>query len=253
MLLLRSLAFQAWFFLSVVVFAVLVIGALVLPYPVRYEIARVWGRGMLWAGRFFCGLDYSIEGLEHLPDRPSVVLSKHSTVFETYAQLVFLPRQTWVVKRELAWVPVFGWGLATLKPIAIDRSAGGTAVAQVIRQGLARLAEGTWVTIFPEGTRMPPHETRRYGVSGAALAREAGCPIVPIAHNAGLFWPRRSVIKRPGLIRFVIGPPIDPNGRPPKQTNLLVQQWIEAKMAEICPKPAANDHDPARCTRDPSR
>lgn len=245
MLLLRSLAFQAWFFLSVIVFAFLVLAAWVLPYPLRYEIARVWGRGMLWAGRFFCGLDYRIEGLENLPDRPSVVLSKHSTVFETYAQLVFLPRQTWVVKRELMWAPVFGWGLATLKPIAINRSAGGMAVAQVIRKGKERLAEGTWVTIFPEGTRMPPGETRRYGISGAALAHEANCPIVPIAHNAGAFWPRRSVIKRPGLIRFVIGPPIYPAEQGPKRTNLLVQQWIEEKMAEICAEPAAKSTEPA--------
>lgn len=245
MLLLRSLAFQAYFFASVVVFAFLVIAAWVLPYPVRYEIARVWGRGMLWAGRFFCGLDYSIEGLEHLPDGPAVVLSKHSTVFETYAQLVYLPRQTWVVKRELSWVPVFGWGLATLKPIAIDRKAGGTAVAQVIRQGKERLAEGTWVTIFPEGTRMPPGETRRYGISGAALAHEAGVPIVPIAHNAGEFWPRRSLIKRPGLIRFVIGPPIEPGERSPKQTNAIVQAWIEGKMAEICGERAGNAREMA--------
>lgn len=240
MLVLRSLAFQAYFFLSVVVFSLIVFVCWIFPYPVRYEIARVWGKGMLWAGRFFCGLDYSIEGLENLPDRPSVVLSKHSTVFETYTQLVFLPRQTWVAKRELSWIPIFGWGLATLKPIAINRRAGGTAVAQVIRQGRERLAEGTWVTIFPEGTRMPPGETRRYGVSGAALAHDVGCPIVPIAHNAGEFWPRRSIIKRPGRIRMVIGPPIEPGERTPKQTNRVVQQWIESQMAEICSKPPAN-------------
>lgn len=240
MLVLRSLAFQAYFFVSVVVFSLIVFVCWIFPYPVRYEIARVWGKGMLWAGRFFCGLDYSIEGLENLPDRPSVVLSKHSTVFETYTQLVFLPRQTWVAKRELSWIPIFGWGLATLKPIAINRRAGGTAVAQVIRQGRERLAEGTWVTIFPEGTRMPPGETRRYGVSGAALAHDVGCPIVPIAHNAGEFWPRRSIIKRPGQIRMVIGPPIEPGERTPKQTNRVVQQWIESQMAEICSKPPAN-------------
>lgn len=245
MLLLRSLAFQAYFFLSVIVFAMIVFVCWIFPYPLRYAIARIWGKGMLWAGRFFCGLDYSIEGLGNLPEAPSVVLSKHSTVFEAYAQLVFLPRQTWVAKRELMWIPIFGWGLAALKPIAINRSAGGTAVAQVIRQGKERLAEGTWVTIFPEGTRLPPGETRRYGISGAALAREVGCPIVPIAHNAGEFWPRRSLVKRPGLIRMVIGPPIGPGERTPKQTNLAAQEWIEAKMADICAKPAANPGKPA--------
>ncbi len=234
MLLVRSLLFQLWFFGSVVVFAILVLLCWPLGYRVRYRIATVWGKGMLWAGRFFCGLDYTVEGLEHLPQRPSVILAKHSTVFEAYAMLVHLPRQTWVAKRELSWIPIFGWGLAGLKPIAIDRRAGGSAVSQVIKQGKACLAEGTWVTVFPEGTRLLPNETRRYGISGAALAREAHCPIVPVAHNAGEFWPRRSVIKRPGLIRIVIGPAIEPDDRTPKQTNLLVQQWIEGKMAEIC-------------------
>ncbi len=234
MLLARSLLFQAWFFVSVVVFAIVVFLSWPLPYSVRYRIAQAWGRGMLWAGRFFCGLDYTIEGLENLPDRPSVILAKHSTVFESYAFLVHLPRQTWVAKRELSWIPIFGWGFAALKPISINRNAGGSAVSQVITQGKARLAEGIWVTVYPEGTRLPPNETRRYGISGAALAREANCPIVPVAHNAGEFWPRRSIIKRPGLIRIVIGPPITPGDRPPKQTNLVVQEWIEGTMAEIC-------------------
>lgn len=233
MLLIRSLLFQAWFFGSVIVFAVLVIAAWPLPLPVRFALARGWGRGMLWAGRFFCGLDYVIEGAEHIPDRPSVIMSKHSTVFETYAQLVFFPAQSWVVKRELMWAPLFGWGLAALRPIAIDRSAGRSAVMQVISQGKERLAAGMFVTIFPEGTRVAPGTTRKYGVSGAALAKEAGCPIVPVAHNAGDFWPRRSVIKRPGLIRLCIGPPIMPGDMAPREINEVVQEWIEGKMREI--------------------
>lgn len=233
MLLLRSLLFQAYFFVSVIVFAMLVILCAPLPYGVRFALARTWCRSMLWAGKAICGLDYRVEGLEHVPAEPCVILMKHSTVFEAYAQLVFLPRQTWVLKRELMWIPVFGWGLALLKPIAIDRSAGGTAVAQVIRQGRERLAEGICVTIFPEGTRMPPGTTRRYGVSGAALARDTGCPVLPVAHNAGDFWPRRSLLKRPGLIRFCIGPPQRVGDLAPKEINLRVQDWIEAKMREI--------------------
>ena len=233
MLLIRSLLFQAWFFGSVVVFAILVVACWPLPLSVRFAIARLWGRGMLWAGRFFCGLDYVIEGTEHIPDRPAVIMSKHSTVFETYAQLVFFPAQSWVVKRELLWVPLFGWGLAALRPIAIDRSAGRSAVVQVITQGRERLAGGLFVTIFPEGTRVAPGTTRKYGVSGAALACEAGCPIVPVAHNAGDFWPRRSIIKRPGLIRVCVGPPIATGALPPREVNRLVQDWIEGRMGEI--------------------
>lgn len=233
MLLLRSLLFQAWFFGTVTFFSAAVTLSWPLPQRVSFGLARIWGRGMLWAGRFFCGLEYFVEGTEHIPAGPAVIMSKHSTVFEAYAQLVVFPQQAWVVKRELLWIPVFGWGLAVLRPIAIDRSAGRTAVMQVIRQGKERLSRGVWVTVFPEGTRMPPGKTRKYGVSGAALAAEAGCPIVPIAHNAGDFWPRRSVIKRPGLIRFCIGPPIWPGDMAPREINLRVQAWIEAKMSEI--------------------
>lgn len=233
MLLVRSLLFQAWFFGSVVVFAIAVVLSWPFPMYVRFAIARCWGRGMLWAGRFFCGLDYVIEGSENIPDQPVVIMSKHSTVFEAYAQLVFFPAQSWVVKRELLWVPLFGWGLAALRPIAINRSAGRSAVLQVIGQGKQRLGEGLCVTIFPEGTRVAPGTTRKYGVSGAALAQEAGVLIVPVAHNAGDFWPRRSVIKRPGLIRLCIGPPIAPGSLPPREINLVVQEWIESKMREI--------------------
>jgi 1-acyl-sn-glycerol-3-phosphate acyltransferase len=158
---------------------------------------------------------------------------KHTTVFETYTQLAIFPPQTWVVKRELKWIPLFGWGLAAMQPIAIDRSAGHFAVTQVIEQGRKLLADGIWITVFPEGTRVPPGQTKKYGVSGAALARDAQCPILPVAHNAGDLWPRRGLKKRPGLIRFCIGPPIAPSDRAPKETNLIVQDWIETKMREI--------------------
>jgi 1-acyl-sn-glycerol-3-phosphate acyltransferase len=233
MLLARSLLFQLYFFVSVIVFALAVFLSWPFPYPARFALAKIWGRGMLWAGRFFCGIDYVVEGLDNIPAGPSVILSKHSTVFEAYAQLVLFPPQSWVVKRELLWVPIFGWGLAALRPIAIDRTAGRTAVMQVISQGKERLASGMWVTIFPEGTRVAPGTTKKYGVSGAALAQDAGCVIVPVAHNAGDFWPRRSVIKKPGLVRFCIGPPIVPGTDSPRDINVRVQDWIESKMREI--------------------
>ncbi len=188
---------------------------------------------MLWVGRIVCGLDYEIEGRENIPAVPSVIMIKHTTVFETYTQLAIFPPQTWVVKRELQWIPLFGWGLAAMRPIAINRSAGHQAVTQVIEQGRKLLADGIWITVFPEGTRMPAGQTKKYGVSGAALARDAQCPILPVAHNAGDLWPRRGLKKRPGLIRFCIGPPIEPGDRAPKETNLMVQDWIETKMREI--------------------
>ena len=233
MLLLRSIVFQFYFFVTVALFAFMITLCVVFPYRVRFAFARTWGKIMLWGGRVICGLRYVVEGEENLPDEPSVVMIKHATVFETYAQLVFFPAQTIVLKRELLWIPIFGWGLAALKSIAINRGSGHTAVTQVIEQGKERLARGIWVTVFPEGTRMAPGKTKKYGISGAALAKEVGGKIVPVAHNAGDFWPRRGLTKRPGLIRFCIGPPIDASARSPKETNLLVQTWIESKMGEI--------------------
>ena len=232
LLLVRSLLFQAYFYLSVVPTGTFALLFGLWP-EASFAVTRIWARGMLVAGKYICGLDYVIEGKEHIPTTPSVIMIKHSSVFEAYAQVAMFPRQCWVLKRELFWVPFFGWGLKALKPIAIDRRSGRTAVKQVIEQGKERLAEGIWVTVFPEGTRVAPGTTKKYGISGAALAQEAGVCIVPVAHNAGDLWPRRSVLKRPGLIRVCIGPPIDASAQSPKETNVLVQNWIEGKMHEI--------------------
>ena len=159
---------------------------------------------------------------------------KHTSTIETYGHVPVFPRTSWVVKRELTWMPFFGWVIGLLfEPIAIKRSAGRTAVKQVIEQGKKKLAQGTWITIYPEGTRMPPGKTRKYGVSGAALAQAANVPILPVAHNGGDLWPRLQFTKTQGTMRFCIGPPIDAQGRPPKETNLIVQDWIEGKMTEI--------------------
>ncbi len=233
MLLLRSLVFQFYFFASVAIASMSIFFMWPFPFKVRSAIARNWGKSMLWVGRIVCGLDYVIEGRENIPAEPSVIMIKHTTVFETYTQLAVFPPQTWVVKRELRWIPLFGWGLAAMRPIAIDRSAGHTAVTQVIEQGRKLLADGIWITIFPEGTRVSAGQTKKYGVSGAALAKEVQCAIVPVAHNAGDLWPRRGLKKKPGLIRFCIGPPVEPSDRRPKETNLIVQDWIETKMKEI--------------------
>jgi len=234
MLTVRSFIFTLLLFAS----AILLSGVEVLffwaPFRIKWGIAVAWARFSLWAGRAFCGLVVVTEGKENIPAKPCVFLIKHTTAMEAYWQIAELPPAAWVLKRELLWVPVFGWAVGfVMKSIAVDRGAGGPAVKQVIEQGVQKIASGMSVCIFPEGTRMLPGETRRYGVSGAALAKEAGCLIVPIAHNAGDFWPKRGLRKLPGKIRFCIGPPIDPAGRKPKETNLLAQEWVETKMREI--------------------
>jgi 1-acyl-sn-glycerol-3-phosphate acyltransferase len=137
------------------------------------------------------------------------------------------------LKRELMWVPFVGWGLAMTRPIAVNRSAGHTAVKHVIEQGKDRIARGYWVSIFPEGTRMPPGETRKYGVSGVLLAKSTGCLIVPIAHDAGYYWPRRGLLKKPGTIRVMIGAPVSALDRDPRKLNEELQQWVEERVRGI--------------------
>ena len=234
MLLIRSLLFIGLAGFTAGIGATLVLLTFWAPPRVPWAITVGWCRLGVWLGKVICGLETSVEGLENLPDEPSVIMIKHTSTLETYWQVIVFPKTAWVIKHEVMFVPVLGWAMKlALDPIFINRSAGRSAVRQVIEQGKQKLADGTWVTVFPEGTRMPPGETRRYGVSGAALAQRAGCKIVPVAHNAGDFWGRRSIVKRPGKVRMCIGPPIDAAGRDPKETNLLVQEWIEGKMREI--------------------
>ena len=231
--LLRSLLFTSALFLSIPPYAFALLVVRPFGYKTAYRVVVAWVRLNLWLADVLCGLRYEIDGLERLPDEPSVALVKHSSAYETLLQPVIFPWQTWVLKRELMWAPFFGWALATMKPIAIDRSAGRSAVDQVITQGLARLAEGIWVAVFPEGTRMPPGETRRYGLSGTLLAQKAGCLIVPLAHNAGDYWPRRGMRKKAGTVKFVIGEPVDPAGRDVRAVNEEIQNWMETTVAEL--------------------
>lgn len=234
MLTIRSFLFTTWVFATAIIGGTIELLIFWAPHRWQWAVAKAWAFGNLWAGRFFCGMDVTTEGSENLPKETSVALIKHTTAMETYWQIAALPPQTWVLKKELVLIPLFGWGVGLImKPITIDRRAGASVVKQVIAQGKNRIERGLWVTIFPEGTRMPPGETKRYGVSGAAIAADTGCPVVPVAHNAGDFWPKRGLRKYPGKIKFCIGPAIDPAGRTPKEINDLAQTWIETKMLEI--------------------
>ncbi len=234
--LLRSLVFTGLLFLSIILYATAVV--LISPFRFHYRqrVASHFVGVFFWLARHVCGIGYEVEGRENLPDKACVFYIKHSSVWETLAQLDFLPRLPAIVlKRELMWIPIFGWALAALRPIAIDRAARHSAVQQVLQQGRERLAGGMAVSIFPEGTRMAPGLTRRYGLSGAILASETGVPLVPIAHNAGDLWPRRAVLKQRGVVRVVIGRPIETAGRDPKDINADARQWMDDTMATISP------------------
>jgi 1-acyl-sn-glycerol-3-phosphate acyltransferase len=232
-----SLFFSVFVYLGTFLYAIpFVILCLFLPFPKRYLLARFYGAGMLWVLKCSCGITYRIEG-EPLPPGAHVALWKHSSTWETMAMMVVFPRQVWVLKRELIFVPVVGMGIQLMHSIAINRKSGHSAVSQVVEQGKQRLAEGSWIMIFPEGTRMPAGQTRRYGVSGVLLARETGCLIVPVAHNAGYYWPRRGHLK-PGVIRVRIGAPVSVAGRDVRQVNEEIQQWVESQVRELAPRDA---------------
>lgn len=232
---LGSIAFTLYLFVSVPFYAAIALATAPLPHGATYRVAQAWVTSVLFMLKWLCRLTYVVEGAEHLPAQNTVLLIKHSSAWETIAQLKIFRRQTWVIKRELMWVPFFGWVLMLLKPIAIDRRGGSSAVQQVLEQGTRHLNDGLWIAIFPEGTRVPAGESRRYGLSGALLASAAGRAVVPVAHNAGDYWPRRGWLKRPGTVRVVIGPPIATAGREPRDINDEAQRWIEGTVAKIRP------------------
>lgn len=212
-----------------------VVSLLTFPFEplTRYRIITTWSRIVVWLAQVICGIRYEVKGLERLPRRPSIVLGKHQSAWETLAFQVFLPPQVWVLRRSLLRVPFFGWGLAMASPIAIDRSAGMQALKQTLEQGRDRLARGFWIIIFPEGTRVAPGQRAKYQVGGAWLAAKTGAPVVPIAHNAGRLWRRNAFLKFPGIITVSIGEPIDPAGLKPEELNRRVEDWIESEVARL--------------------
>jgi len=231
--LLRSLVFTTYMMASALLFGAVMALGFWLPYHTQFAIARTWARILFWALEHLCGLKYVVEGRERIPAGNHIVMSNHTSAWETVAQFLIFPPQVWVLKRELLWIPFIGWGLKLLRPIAINRGEGHRAVNQVIDQGKQRLADGLWIIIFPEGTRVLAGEKRKFGVSGALLAIASGKCVVPLAHNAGTFWPRRGFVKKPGTIRVVIGEPIDSLGKEPRQLNEEVRRSIEAGLARI--------------------
>lgn len=230
---LRGVLFRAGLAATVVAWALVSLPSFPLPLRWRYWWITRWcgivGVLVRWIG----GIRVEVSGLDHRPQTPGVVIAKHQSAWETLNLLPWFYPQTWVLKRELLKIPVFGWGLARLDPIAIDRRAGRESLRQVIRQGREKLAQGRWVVIFPEGTRMPPGRRGRYQQGGALLACQAGVAVTPVAHNAGEHWPRRGFRLRPGVIRVEIGPAIPTAGRTPAAVNQEAEAWIESAMERL--------------------
>jgi len=229
----RSLLFFIGFGLSTVVLGILCLLTVVVPFAWRYRFIRSWNAFNAWWLETICNLHYTIEGKENIPSTPCVIVSNHQSTWETLTFNTIFPTVTWVVKRELYWVPIFGWGLALSEPIAINRRLGKQAVEQIKTIGIKRLAQGRNVLIFPEGTRVAPHETKKFKLGGFVLAHAAGADILPVAHNSGYFWARRQFVKKPGTIKVVIGRPISVKNKTVDQIIEEVSIWMQATRDRI--------------------
>jgi len=230
---LRSAVFATVQIVITPVFAVIALLTFPLPPLARYRIITVWTRCIMWAARAICGIHYRVIGAEHIPREPCIILAKHQSAWETLAFQLIFPPQVWVLKKELLRVPFFGWGLAMLSPIAIDRSSRREALQQLIEQGRQRLQSGFSIVIFPEGTRIAPGRRGKYRPGGARLAVQTSTLVLPVAHNAGLRWGRNAFLKHPGLITVSIGAPINPAGLDAEKLIARVEQWIEDEMPRL--------------------
>lgn len=230
MLLLRALAFYCGMTLATLVFTPLGLFIFPLPHRTRFHIMKQWSVFNLWWLRVCCNIDFRVEGRENIPSGPAIIMCKHQSAWETLALQVVFPPQVWVLKRELLWIPIYGWGLASMQPIAIDRSSNVRAFRQIVDQGIKRLESGLWIVIFPEGTRVRAGEKGTYQPGGGLLAEKSGYPVVPVTHNAGYLWPRKSFLKYPGTITLKIGPLIESHGKKAKQITGEVEEWVESNL-----------------------
>jgi 1-acyl-sn-glycerol-3-phosphate acyltransferase len=215
------------------VFAVISLLTFPLSRLTRYRVITTWSRLITGAARLICGVRYQVIGVENIPNKPCVILSKHQSAWETLAWQTIFPPQVWVMKRELLWIPFFGWGLAMLSPIAINRGSGSKALRQMAEQGRERLDAGFSIVIFPEGTRVAPGTRGTYHPGGAWLTVKTGALALPVAHNAGECWRKNAFIKHPGLITVSIGKPISPEGLTAAELNQRVENWIEREMPRL--------------------
>ena len=230
----RSVLFYIGLGVATPLFALPLLAAWPLPFGVRETIARGWCRTVLAWLRITCGIRHRVEGLEHLPRRPAVILSKHQSAWETIAYRTLFPAHlSWVLKRSLFRIPFYGWSLKALEEIGIDRGSGREALRQVEERGQSHLTANRWVVVFPEGTRVAPGETGKYAQGGARLAVAAGAPVVPVALNSGRCWGRDDWRKFPGTITVRIGPIIETEGKSAAVVNREARDWIEAQQGEL--------------------
>ncbi len=229
----RSSLFWAVHFISMILVVSTVLVFFWLPIKQRYAIGSSWAKMNMVFLRWFCNLNYEIKGKENIPDEASLVISNHQSTWETMGFQDFLPNQLWVMKKELFRIPIFGWGLALMQPIAIDRSAGRKAIDQIVEQGEEKLTQGRWVIVFPEGTRISPGVKSKFKVGAFVFASKISHPVLPVAHNAGEFWPKHSFIKYPGTITVSIGEAFNACEMKPDAIKEKVEGWIRKELDVI--------------------
>lgn len=235
-LVIRASFFWVVFLPSILVCAIVLSLTALFPVNVRVTFIKLWIQFCLFWLKLTCGLGYEVEGLENIPKEGFIIMSKHSSTWETISLQLFFRPLVWVVKRELTFIPFFGWGLKAMNAIAINRGTGRQAIRQMTEEGQKRMDEGRIVMLFPEGTRVLPGQYKPFKLGGAILAQRTGYSILPIAHNAGEFWPRHSWVKWPGKIKVVIGPLIDPEKKKPDVIIREVEEWIVATGERISDK-----------------
>jgi len=236
MLWIRSTLFNLCFMLSTVVFSTILMISRIFGFHATWFWAKTWSASTFWLLRLLCGIRLKIDGKEHFPSEACVVMAKHQSAAETVAMPILVPPYVWILKRELYYIPIFGWALKVLGTIAIRRGSPREAIKQVIKQGISFLKLGRWVVIFPEGTRSAAGETGQYQPGGVILAQKAGVGILPMAHNAGVCWPKRGYIKRPGTIHVRFLPYISAAEVTASKRNDLLEQLkndIESATREL--------------------
>ena len=238
---LRSLLFMVLLMLLTPPFVLCLLLIFWMPARTRRRFVMIWVDGAMWLIKHLLNIDFRIVGAENIPTVPCVILSKHQSAWETIVLQRIFSWTSYVYKKELHWLPFFGWGLALMPFVAIDRGAGKEALNQVATRGRQRLDEGYSVIIFPEGTRVAPGTKKRYKIGGAYLAARAGALAVPVALNSGEFWRRKAFIKLPGTVTVSIGPAIETRGLLPEEINSRVEAWIETEMHRISPHLYRND------------
>jgi len=233
----RSLLLLLFMGVVTLLYAIAMIVTFWLPRVPRYRMARSWCTVVVYGARAICGIRWRVIGIDNIPAdtaaSPHVLMSKHSSTWETLALNLYFPPLAFVAKKELLSIPFFGWGFALASPITIDRSAGIDAMQQMAAQGRERFADGFWIVVYPEGTRIRAGTRAKYKTGGARLAKLLDVPLLPVAHNAGYIWPKGLLGKRPGTITLSIGPSIMPAGKDPQTLTAEIEQWIESEVTRL--------------------